>query len=338
MSDPRLLLDALSLVCVVAFLLSGLVAILPGPTGDARTRAREARRRLFLPLAGAVTAVGLGFWPTMRAALGGPQDHCLIMPSHHPHLCWIHPRAGEGTAHDAIVLLILATLGGLVMWQAYRWAQARGRLELLQMVTRPTRELEVRRRLTEGGLAWPGDIQVIALGMPLCLVQGIRRPRLVLSEPILDALPAADFHAIVAHELAHVRRRDNWWRVFGQLATLGHLPGLGRIAYQRWSQAAEAACDMEASHRLGSPIPVAEALVRFQRLINRQGVPDAAAQAGSAFAHPGGMEARVRGLLDPCPHRPSPLQHWPWLVLMLAAWQVEPLHRSLEWLLELIHF
>lgn len=338
MSPPNLLLDALSLVCIVAFLLSGLVAVLPRPAGDARSQAREARRRLFLPLAGALTAVGLGFWPALRAALGGPPDHCLTLPSHHPHLCWIHPRPGVGAAHDAVVILALLMLGGLVIWQAYLWAQTRGRLELLHMVSRPNREAEVRRRLSEGGMVWPGDIQVIALGMPLCFVHGLRRPRLVLSEPLLDSLSDLDVHAIVAHELAHVRRRDNWWRAMGQLATLMHLPGLGRVAYDRWSEATEAACDQEASLRLGSPLPVAEALVRFQRLMTMQGGTAALAHAGAAFAPPGGLEVRVRALLAATSHRPSPMQHWPWLMLVLAVWQAELLHQSLEWLLELIHF
>ena len=83
---------------------------------------------------------------------------------------------------------------------------------------------------------------------------------------------------------------------------------------------------------------MAEALLRFQRALNRPGRP-AALVPGVAFAALETFEARILQLLFPAPA--SGLQRflrpWPWALLTLLLWQAEAVHRSLEALLRLLH-
>lgn len=332
-----LLLDALSLVGIVAYLISLLVALLPSPCGSAAERAHELRRRLFLPLVGAILVVALGFWPAIRSYFGGSPDHCAVS-LHHPHLCWVHGTGAGGQVHDWVVIIILAVLAGISLWQLIHWSQALGRLKLLEMIAEPARERDVRARLAAEGLAWPGDIQVVAIGLPVCFMFGVLRPRLVISRMILDELSASDLAAMTAHELAHLKRRDNLWRLLGQLAILAHLPGLGQRAFHHWGQAAEMACDEAAADHLGSPVPIAEALVRFQRLINRcNTASEPPLRFGVAFADSGSLEARVHQLMAPPQSKSSLFRHWPWGLAILALWQIDSLHHVLESLLAVLH-
>lgn len=335
---PALLLDALTLAIVISYVLSALVALLPEPRSEAAALSRGSLFRLYLPPGGSLVVLALGFWPALREALGGAPDHCLETAAHQPHLCWIHGVGGAGSSHDVAVLLVLLACAGVVLWQAFQWAQALGRLELLKMVTDGKREAELRRLLEGTAMAWPGEIKVVAIGYPFCFVMGVRHPRLVLSTAVLDGLSATQLAAVVAHERAHLDRRDNAWRVIAQLASLAHLPGLGRRAYARWAFAAEVACDQIAAATLGSRYTVADALVRFQRLLNdRGGTEQGLSRLGATFLQAGALDRRVRLLVEKPRPRPSTFRYWPWILLPIALWQADRIHHALEAFLELLH-
>ncbi|MFP5503695.1 MAG: hypothetical protein ACLGIN_14485, partial [Candidatus Sericytochromatia bacterium] len=96
------------------------------------------------------------------------------------------------------------------------------------------------------------------------------------------------------------------------------------------------ACDESAARRLGSRLGVAEALVRFQRLVRARGL---AAPLGMAFGHAGTLDARVRRLLAP-PAAPAPgwVAAWPWALLLVALSQADAWHAALEACLRVVHF
>lgn len=335
MPATGLLLDALTLVLVISYLLSIGVALLPEPKGDGAMRSRESLLRLGLPPLGGMIVVAAALWPSARAALGGSPDHCGPLAASHPHLCWLHGTPNGGTIHDAVVLAVLMLVAGLLLWNAWKWGQARGRLELLRSATDATRSAEVRQVLGARGMTWPGEIHVVTLGVPLCLVAGLRTPRLYLSTAVLDGMSPEHLAAIVSHERAHVTRGDNIWRLIGKVAELAHLPWLGRRSYRRWTFAAEIACDQAAASAQGSAILVAEALVRYQRLLNDRAF--APAPLGAAFAEAGTLERRVTLLLDPPPSAHPLIRYWPWAALVLIAWQTDGVHDLLEALLECLH-
>jgi Zn-dependent protease with chaperone function len=333
-----LLLDALSLFLVLSYGLSAVLAIAPPPSGNILDREHTARRRLFAPPALALLAVAMGFWPALRSVLFGIPDHCLAEAAHHPHLCWLHLEATPegGMVHDAAALGTLTVLVVVAARQVFQWGQAHGRFRLLRTAALPEREQGVRDTLTAMGATWNGAISVVAFGAPLCFVRGVRQPHLVVSTAVLDDLTLEEAKAVLAHEVAHVTRRDNLWRVIGQAALLGHLPVLGRRAFERWVLAAESACDESAAVTISSHIAVAEALVRFQRLLNRH---VSVAPLGASFGTAGTLEARVKLLLDP-PTVSRWHYAWRWmplLLLPLALWQLDTVHGLLEGLLDLLH-
>lgn len=81
----------------------------------------------------------------------------------------------------------------------------------VRAVARPVDTLELRRTLDAlgNGLAIRGRVDVREsdlVGTPA--VAGWRSPVILLPRGLTDALSPAELHAVVAHELAHVRRRD----------------------------------------------------------------------------------------------------------------------------------
>lgn len=95
---------------------------------------------------------------------------------------------------------------------------------------------------------------------PFCFTVGLRDGVAIISRGMVDLLDEAQREAILTHEIAHVRRRDNARHLVAELcATLSALVPLGFLYAYRWRAAAEADCDQaaaEASH----PEIVAETL------------------------------------------------------------------------------
>lgn len=330
-----LMLDTMTIFVLAAYALSVLAAVVP-VVGSTQDRAQELRRRLLWAPLGAAGVVLLGFCPSLLAAWTGEQDHCMATGFAHPHLCWFHSRSIPDSHHDLAVVLVLSLVLLAALWQTLHWAFALGRLKLVMAATLPQQADEVRQLLSEAGQAWPWGITVVNVGLPMCFVRGIWRPRLVISTAVLNAFSPDELRLVVAHEAAHIARQDNLWRVLGRFLVLSHLPGLGQRTYDRWVAAAEAACDERAAEAAESRVLVAEALVRYQRLVNQQ---LHSALWGAAFGDGQALKDRVTLLLDPPPTtawrfvQPA----WPWLTAFLLALQVDHLHNALENLLGLLH-
>ena len=138
---------------------------------------------------------------------------------------------------------------------------------------------------------------VLDLPFPLVAVLGFARPRLFVSQTVLDACSPAEMRAIVEHERAHVRRRDNAVRLLMETA-----PDL--LAFTRvtdalagaWHQAVEQRADAAATRRLD----LASALVKVARLAALQTASPAIELPASALYRGEGRDmigARVRRLV-----------------------------------------
>ena len=325
-----LLLDATSLFILGAWVLSVIAAFLPLPAGKA-ARAREAFRLALLPGLGAAVGVLAAFVPSLSSRLLGAADHCAASDPH-PHLCFFHTGQGALGWHDAAALALVVVFVLVAAWRVGGWAMAARRLRSLQSTHDPERAQVVKAALDQSGGAFPGTIWVVPADQPLCFVTGLRRPVLMIASPVVDALAPEALAAIAAHETAHVRRHDPAARVLVGFATLAHAPGLGHRAAHRWAAAAEGACDAAAAEAIGDHLVLAQALVRYQRLVN-----GALRQPGPAFCGEGAVDARVRALLETPAPGADLRWPWPWLALALVAWQADGIHQALEGLLHLIH-
>jgi Zn-dependent protease with chaperone function len=180
------------------------------------------------------------------------------------HLCWCHPG-------NAMVLLppAVAALALLIP----------GRVRGLSTLFRVPRG--------DGGGATP----VLAdLLHPAALLVGWWRPSLVVDRRLWMALSSGEREAMLAHEQAHLDRRDPMMLfVLRVLTVIAPVPAR-RALVRAWLDRAEARADELAVQAVGDPLLVAEALLRCARLGAR--APDLAIAWTS-----GQLERRVHAIL-----------------------------------------
>lgn len=223
------------------------------------------------PLVGAAVALAVGLPANPVAhAVQGPYQRL-------DHEGWLH--LSSLTTGDSWPLLLAAVGvvlagGGTLAW---RWLQvARGCLAAHRMTQ------------VDGRGASP---ELAELGVPNAITAGLLRPRVVVDRAWWGQLSATDRRLVMAHESAHMRRRDP--------LTLAVLLVLGAFAPRRafegvrdcWEDHAEQCADQAAAAEIGDPLAVAEALLAHHRSSTL--IP------GFTTAWTGGrLEARVLALLE----------------------------------------
>lgn len=102
---------------------------------------------------------------------------------------------------------------------------------------------------------------------------GIWRWTIVLPQGIEKQLTAAELKALLAHEVAHLVRRDPLWLFVGELlCTALAIQPLNFVARRRWLQAAELLCDDWAVQQDVSAMSLAACLTRIAELqLDRRG-------------------------------------------------------------------
>jgi beta-lactamase regulating signal transducer with metallopeptidase domain len=131
--------------------------------------------------------------------------------------------------------------------------------------------------------------------VPVPLVVGLGRPRVILPESLLEELPPAELEAILLHEFAHVVRRDPWVALAQRLAgaLFWWCPLVHRLN-RRLGELREDLCDnFVLQHQGGRAfarllVELAERLVAARALAGTVGLLEP--------AH-GGLEGRIRRLL-----------------------------------------
>ncbi len=166
---------------------------------------------------------------------------------------WEEMLHGSAPAHAALHgLNWLVLLAGLALGTRALFAFSR-----MRSFERTLRRCAVRN--TDGTFDLPTPA-------PICFTLGVIRPTVYISTALREQLTATELSVVLAHESAHVRRRDPLKLVLATVFyTLFPLPG-SRLLLQDWRHAIERACDQEVSRTVGDPCAVAAALVRVARL------------------------------------------------------------------------
>ncbi len=216
--------------------------------------------------------------PSLAGVLGLAEDHCL-QHGHHLHLCVVHASAPRPVLAmvGAVWLAMLLFRAGALLWR--------------------TVTLGARLSALEGlGTRSPGEFPLITLpGAPhLCHATGLLRRRILLSASLSEALSPQELRSALAHEAAHLHRRDPLAALLLSVAGLWVPPFLARFLLDGWRVASEEACDAVAARRVGDGGLVAEALVKVARLRQRPVREVAGAPAFGELA----LERRVRLLLE----------------------------------------
>lgn len=194
-----------------------------------------------LPLSTALIVVVLGFVPS----IGG-----LVVDSH------CHDATGCGTH----VPMLRAEGPAAALWLiAIPVVTAVGVALLIGMLRRSVTVARVLEAIASPSGERPA-FRIIESAQVFACCTGLLRPRILLSRGLLDSLPRPEFAAVLAHEQAHARRRDNLRRLLVAIS-LWPLP-------RRWrrdmasdlSAATEAACDAAAVRSTRDLASVARAL------------------------------------------------------------------------------
>jgi hypothetical protein len=275
---------------------------------------RRAARAAFLAASAPAWAPALGVTLCLAPGLLGA-DHCPLH-AEHAHLCLHHPTAAHGGV--AAALLGLAGLGaglGLVSG-ARRLASAQRAIAGLH---------------GERGAPFASDARLLASEAPVSLAIGALRPRIVISEGLVAALPPAGLACVLAHEREHVRRRDALRALVARVASWAHSPPLRRPLLAELRLAAERACDEAAAEQVGDRLLVAETILGVERLLSRRG---AGGELACAFGE-SDVAPRVESLLAEPQHAPRRRPVWVTaaaaVALCIAA--AEPFHHAIEHLL-----
>lgn len=281
-----------------------------------RTRADVLLAILALPLAAGVTAPALCFVPSAGALVAPQLDHCEHHEDHHPHLCLAHPPASAGSLLGWLIAAAGAGVVGIGAAKIARRARSEDRLIAS----------------LEAMAARSGDVLTIATDEPLCFTAGLVAPRILVSTGLARGLDVVCLEAALAHERAHVRRKDPLRKLIAHVLGALHLPGARRGLLRALDLACEQACDEDAARAIDDRLEVARALVVIARRVERAFATPRVLGSDAAVTQ---VEARVTALLgDPIPEA-APSRAWAFAGV-LAIPLAFLLHHSIESLLALL--
>lgn len=280
----------------------------------------ERRRRLLLlaalPGAGVLAGIAVAVLPALLKWAGWLADHCQVHGAGHPHLCFAHLPALH-VEHGQAGLLGMAGLAFVAAVLAY--AIREGRLR---------RRMKTFLQL----LNTDAPVATLASRRPLAFSAGLRKPRIVIADSLRAALTRRERHAVLRHEIAHVRAGDLWWNPVFEALLLLHWPGTARRLRRLWRRAMEEQADCHVVRQTGDALTLAEALLKITRLQSafHPPMPASMLRADGVDA-----AARIRRLLDPVDYAPGRI-NWPAVALLIlaAVLCLSPwLHHELETLL-----
>lgn len=209
-------------------------------------------------------------------------------------------------ALDSLWPLVTVTGAGTVVAVGRIIFIRRGQRALLASCQPPEPEVAavLSGHLTElsrtAGLRQPPRVAIYRRSASVCVL-GFRQPTIVISRDLLTVLGDQELRAVLAHEVAHVRRHDyllNWLGVVLRSAVF-YLPPWP-VAWQTLAEVREHRADRLAATYTADPLPLASALIKVWRYTPRR---LAAGWAVGALARHGRLEARIRRLLEPEPPR-----------------------------------
>jgi beta-lactamase regulating signal transducer with metallopeptidase domain len=210
-----------------------------------------------------------------------------------PAFLSFEPEQEQETAGPWLILLAVIGAACLVagMWRAWR-------------AVRAARALLSQYRLDPRGAGQGTPVHIVEATEPLVAVVGAWRPCVVATGSVRAACDGEEFHAVLAHEAAHVAARDNLKLLLLIAAPDAlSLTSLAASLTERWRAAAESEADARATGSdSGRRLALASALIKLARLVSRREVPRPL--LGMSVAGDD-VPARVRALLEP-PARPMP--------------------------------
>ena len=334
------LLAAAAILVATAAAVSLLMALPAAALAETAGKSNAAgRARAWLaaivvpPIAGACAAA----WALWLLAQGtGASPHIGGL---RPHLCLLPLRDAPS---GAFTLRLLAWLALLLVAVA-----------VARLLTSATTSHLLRRMMVASGAPTDRaeDALAVELGRPVSFTAGLLRPVVVVATSLAETLDDDALQAIIAHEHAHARRRDNLlWLLAEVCVTLIAPMPTAWYFRARLREAVEEAADDRALAAGVAPEALQAALTTSARVAERQ--PRTPSLAALLIPLPAQAEERAARLeaLDPerVPAAGGQIRHRAWLaatvgvallaVLLLAAQQAveDSLYCAAEQLLRVV--
>ncbi len=189
--------------------------------------------------------------PSLIALVVPGLDHCPMHDDHHAHLCFVHlPKVGINLALLLPLIFGLSYLALRAMLALSATARAMRAVSSLRLTGEHRNDL---------------GITVVETHLPVCFAAGLLRPRVLMSRGLLESLGDEERAVVLAHERAHVRRRDALVASVVRALSVIHLPTVARWLVREVEIAAEQVCDEEAAERVGDRLAVASAILTVER-------------------------------------------------------------------------
>jgi len=240
--------------------------------------ATSTRFRAALTLAPVGVAGGLALSVLSPQAMLG-RCHCVSHP-HHLHLC---------LEHASFSWAVLAAGIAGVIWLALRLPSLVGICRDYVATAAWVSNLRIAQRVEIDGTL----VEIVEGAEGHAWTVGVGRPRVVVCQALWSRLDDEERAAIVAHERAHLARRDPLTLVLVRIATSLFSAGPAERLLRGWRRSVELACDRLAASSLGDAGAVAAALVACGRLQS-----GGSTVRGAMAAASDDLELRVRALLD----------------------------------------
>jgi len=287
---------------------------LEGLPPDARLRRIVAIA--VLPAAAGLLLTGIALLPSILDAAALASDHCHSHADHHFHLCFIHGTHFHASSTAWIPVALAAA-----------WAAVRvGRTGLAHYGSRRW-TAELREAAESEGT---DDVRVLRSDRPFAATVGLADPEILISTSLRRQLRDEHRRAVEAHERTHAERRHGLTKVLVDLFAAIHVEPVRQFLRRELALACEQIADRNAAEQLGGAIPVAEAIVRVERLVGDGPVRESP-EPRTAF-EAGSVERRVVGLLEePWTPARSSLVGGAWGVAIGSALVAhEEVHHGLE--------
>lgn len=249
-------------------ILSRLASVAPA------ARVRWIVALLAVPAVTGVALLAIGLAPCVPELLAANGTDLDFHAEAICRFCLAHPR----DVHGAVWVIA----GACVVAACVRGAPTIRAIVQVRRLTTSLKQLRVRR--PDGLWSIPG-IEAFTVGWP--------RAEIYVGDILEHRVAPASVAAVIAHELAHVRRRDIGTKVLARALSIAFPRRAAQDLLGALDLAIEQACDAAASQTAGGALAVAQALVDVARL----GHPD---RSSFALGFVGDdLDARVRALCSP---------------------------------------